>query len=167
MSRRSVLCLISLLALAAAPALAGERHTLTYVKTEALTVSRSSFEIGDVPNHTLVQEVQHHRSTFSDPQFTPKDEWVHSLTEETDGTGTHRGHFLQIHEGGDRTYGSFEGHHVTINRPDGSWAVKWEGTYRYLGGSGRYRGIRGEGTYTGRSTPNEPFHEEGKETIEY
>ncbi len=159
----AILCL----ALLNGVALAGELHTMTYVKTDSRTVSRSAFDVGDVPNHSIVQEVQRHLARFSDARFTPKEEWVHSLTDETDGTGTHRGHFLQIHEGGDRSYGTFEGTHVTTNRPDGSWSVKWEGTYRYLGGSGRYLGIRGEGSYTGRSTPTVPFYEEGRETVEY
>ncbi len=150
-----------------AVAQAAEKHSMTYRKTEVQTVSRSTFEVGDVPNHNIVQEVSRHVSKFSDTRFNPTDEWVQSLTDEVDGTGTHRGQFIQFHPGGDRTYGSFEGRHATTTKTDGSWAVKWEGTYKYLGGSGRYRGIRGEGTYTGHSTPAEPFVEEGRETVEY
>lgn len=163
----TVTCLALVLGTTNATLQAAEKHTITYTKTDVRTVSKSSFEVGDVPNHVIVDEVSRHLPRFSDARFSPTEEWIQSLTDETDGSGTHRGHFIQYHPGGDRTYGTFEGRHATTTKPDGAWSMKWEGTYRYLGGSGRYQGIRGAGTYSGRSTPNEPFFEEGKETVEY
>lgn len=163
----AVACFALLAGMAMPLSRAAEKHTMTYTKTHVQTASKSTFEVGDVPNHNIVLEVARHVSKFSDASFAPTEEWVHSLTDETDGTGTHRGHFYQQHPGGERTYGTFEGRHSTVTKPDGSWAVNWEGTYKYLGGSGRYRDIRGAGTYSGRSTPAEPFFEQGKETVEY
>ena len=165
--RTAMACLALFAGIAMSPTQAAEKHAMTYTKTHVQTASKSTFEVGDVPNHNIVLEVSRHVSKFSDPRFSPTEEWVHSLTDEVDGSGTHRGQFIQHHEGGDRTYGTFEGRHSTVTKPDGSWAVNWEGTYKYLGGSGRHRDIRGAGTYSGRSTPAEPFFEQGKETVEY
>ena len=36
-----------------------------------------------------------------------------------------------------------------------------------LGGTGKYKNIQGTGKYKGSVGSKEPFHEEGKETIEY
>jgi hypothetical protein len=80
------------------------------------------------------------------------------------GMGPHRGHFL---EDGEQVYGTFEGAVKTVAGQDGSWKSTWEGTYRYVGGTGKYKNIKGTGKYKGSIGSKEPFHEEGKETIEY
>lgn len=146
---------------------AAEKKELTYVKTYAKTVSKSSFMVEDAPNHEILQEVKLHQSRYSSPDFKPVEEWIHVQTDQTDGSGSHKGYFLWVFEGGDQAYGMFDGRHKTLNQADGAWSSTWEGTYRYLGGSGKYKHIRGAGTYKGRASPKEPFYEEGRETIEY
>jgi hypothetical protein len=155
------------LALSGPSAHAGEKKEITYVKTYSQSFSKSTFTIGDVPNHEITQEVMRHVSKFSDPDFGPEEEWIHSQSDQIDGTGTHRGYYIQTHKGGEQTYGTFEGTHKTVAKEDGSWATTWEGKYRYVGGTGKYKNIKGTGTYKGRASPKEPIYEEGRETIEY
>lgn len=165
----------TLLALIAAAALgcwglpghAAQKLELTYVKTYSKSISKSSFAIDDMPNHEVVQEILLQRSKFSNPTFQPAEEWIHIQTDQADGTGSHKGYYVLVHEGGEQAYGTFEGKHKTVTKDDGSWASTWEGTYRYVGGSGKYKNIKGSGTYKGRASPKEPFYEEGRETIEY
>lgn len=146
---------------------AAEKKELTYVKTESRSVSKSAFAINDVPNHEVVQEILLQNSKFSSPDFKPVEEWIHIQTDQTDGTGSHKGYYIMFHRGGDQTYGTFEGTHKTVAKDDGSWATTWEGTYRYVGGTGKYKNIKGAGTYKGRASPKEAFYEEGREQIEY
>jgi len=146
---------------------AAEKKELSYVKTYSKSISKSSFSIDDVPNHEVVQEVLLQQSKFSSPDFKPTEEWIHIQTDQTDGTGTHKGYYIMFHQGGEQTYGTFDGRHKTVTKDDGSWASTWEGTYRYVGGTGKYKNIKGSGTYKGRASPKEPFYEEGRETIEY
>jgi len=61
------------------------------------------------------------------------------------GSGSQRGHYVNEHPGGDRDYGTFEGK-VSVSGND----VVLEGTFTFAGGTGRYQGIRGKGTYRGR-----------------
>ena len=146
---------------------AAEKKEVTYVKTSSKSVSKSSFMIDDVPNHEVVQEVLLQYSKFSSPGFKPVEEWIHIQTDQIDGTGSHRGYYIEVHESGEQTYGTFDGRHKTVVKEDGSWASTWEGTYRYVGGTGKYKNIKGGGTYQGRASPKEPFYEEGRQTIEY
>lgn len=146
---------------------AAEKKEITYIKTESRSVSKSAFAIADVPNHEIVQEILLQNSKFSSADFQPTEEWIHIQTDQTDATGSHRGYYIELHKGGEQTYGSFDGRHKTVVKDDGSWASTWEGTYRYVGGTGKYKNIKGGGTYKGRASPKEPFYEEGRQTIEY
>lgn len=160
--------LLAMALILSAPSLqAAEKKELTYVKTEARTLSKSTMAISAAPNHEVVQEIQLHNARFSDPEFQPIEEVIYIHTDQTDGNGSHKGYYIMRHKSGEQTYGAFEGAHKTVVKDDGSWASSWQGTYRYLGGSGRYKNIKGQGTYKGRASPNEPFYEEGRETIEY
>src|SRR5262249_24336637 len=144
---------------------AAEKKDLTYVKTYSKSISKSSFAIEDVPNHEIVQELLAQHSKFSGADFQPIEEWIHIQSDQTDGTGTHKGYYIFIFPGGEQGYGTFDGKHKTVTKDDGSWASTWEGTYRYLGGTGKYKNIKGNGAYKGRASPKEPFFEEGRETI--
>jgi hypothetical protein len=153
--------------LSVVPAQAGQKKEMTYVKTYSKSTSKSSFAIDDVPNHEVVQEVVLQKSKFSSKDFDPVEEWIHIQTDQIDGSGSHKGYYIEIHPGGEQTYGTFEGTHKTVVKDDGSWTSTWQGTYRYVGGTGKYKQIKGGGTYTGRASPQEPFYEEGRQTIEY
>jgi hypothetical protein len=165
----AVLSVIVAVALGAHAATGGaaEKKELTYVKTYSKSISKSSFNIDDVPNHEVMQEVLLQQSKYSGSDFKPVEEWIHVQTDQTDGSGSHKGNFFLILQGGDQTYGTFDGKHKTVVQKDGAWASTWEGTYRYLGGTGKYKNIKGAGTYKGRASPKEPFYEEGRETIEF
>ena len=136
---------------------AAQKKEVTYVKTYSKTISKSSFAIDDMPNHEVVQEVLLQKSKFSSPDFEPVEEWIHIQTDQTDGTGSHKGYYIEIHSGGEQTYGTFDGKHKTVVKDDGSWASTWEGTYRYVGETGKYKSIKGAGTYQGRASPKEPL----------
>jgi hypothetical protein len=146
---------------------AAEKRELTYVKTYSKSISKSSFMIEDVPNHEVMQEILLQQSRYSGTDFKPVEEWIHIHTDQADGSGSHKGYFFIVLEGGDQTYGTFDGRHKTLTQADGAWSSTWEGSYRYLGGTGKYKHIKGAGTYKGRASPKEPFYEEGRETIEY
>jgi hypothetical protein len=159
--------LAAVMALSVLPVHAGQKKEMSYVKTYSKSTSKSSFAIDDVPNHEVVQEVVLQKSKFSSPDFDPIEEWIHIQTDQIDGSGSHKGYYIEIHPGGEQTYGTFDGTHKTVVKENGSWASTWQGTYRYVGGTGKYKNIQGGGTYKGRASPQEPFYEEGRQTVEY
>jgi len=63
------------------------------------------------------------------------------------GNGQQRGYFVNEHADGDRDFGTFEGKIVTTG---GEVAI--EGNWKYTGGTGRFQGLTGGGTYKGRMT---------------
>jgi hypothetical protein len=156
-------CLSALTALDAA----AERRDQTYVKSNYRTAAKSTIPIAEPPNHEVANELGISAMKYSSPDFKVTEEWNFNLSRGVDGTGQHQGQWVDFHSGGEQTYGSFEGTYKTTANADGSWETTWQGTYKYLGGTGKYKNIKGGGNYKGRISSSAPFHEEGREVIEY
>lgn len=59
-----------------------------------------------------------------------------------DGKGSQRGYFNNVHPDGGRDWGTFEGQVTTAGG-----AMTVEGTYKFAGGDGQYRGLTGGGKF--------------------
>jgi hypothetical protein len=74
-----------------------------------------------------------------------------------EGNGFHYGYNVNVHPGGDKTFITYEGQTTRTAKPDGSWEAKFEGKLRLTGGTGKFKGIKGDGTYIGKaSAPGGP-----------
>ena len=65
------------------------------------------------------------------------------------GSDTHRGYIVRTRADGSTTTGKYEG-----SAKYGKGSATWEGTFTYIGGTGKFAGIKGEGTYTGTRYSN-------------
>jgi hypothetical protein len=146
---------------------AAEKKEQTYVKDNFRTGSKSSVMIGGAGNHEVGQEMVLSDIRYSNPSFKIKEEWTLNQFDYIDGSGPHRGTFIDTHEDGSHTYGTYEGAQKTVVNADGTWESIWEGKYKYSGGTGKYKNIKGTGTYKGKATSKDSPREEGRETIEY
>ena len=144
-----------------------EKIEQTSVKSNPRIVSRNAATLVDVANHEIGQEVQLSNIKFSNAAFKVKEEWTYNQFNYIGGSGPHRGTFIDWHEDGAQTFGTYEGAQKTVGNSDGSWTATWEGTYKYTGGSGKFKNIKGSGTYKGKASSAGNFSEEGKETLEY
>ena len=63
------------------------------------------------------------------------------------GNGPQRGYWLNRHANGETDRGSFEGKIITAGGQ-----TTMEGTWKYTGGTGTFKGISGGGKYKGRFT---------------
>jgi hypothetical protein len=144
-----------------------EKREMTYVKTNYRTFTKSSSTINDGTAHEVRQEVTVSDIVYSDPRFGKAEEVVYLNADEVDGSGPHKGFFIDTHADGSQCYGDFEGSTKTTANTDGSWSATWEGSYRYLGGSGICKGLRGSGKYKGSASSTQPAREEGKEVREF
>jgi hypothetical protein len=145
-----------------------EKREMTFVKIGGKTITKSVFILDAALKHEIAQVVALSHPKFSDPDFKVKEEWSYVQSDTINGTGTDRGYFVEIHENGSQTYGTFQSTSETSTRPDGSWEATFEGTYRYAGGSGKYKNIKGGGTFKGKSSSLDPVERsEGREFIEY
>jgi hypothetical protein len=144
---------------------AAEKSEQSYVKSNYITASKTTLTLGE--GHEVIQEVVISDIKYSDTEFKTKSEWVYVHTDSVEGRGKQTGYYIDTHEDGTQTYGNFEGTIETTVKPDGSWESTWEGTYQYLGGTGKYKNIKGDGQYKGKASSEEPASEEGQEVVEY
>ena len=111
----------------------------------ARVTAQSAFTADDQPNHQL------HLTEIQATQKSPDPEWNNSkvtycsVSDLISGNGTQQGYYSNEHPNGDRDYGSFESRVMTAG---GQTTI--EGTFTIKGGTGKYQGIRGSGTYKGR-----------------
>jgi len=86
-----------------------EKREQTCVKKNFRTASKTTFAIGDVPNHEVSQEMSVADMEFSNPDFKIKDEWTYIVSDTIDGSGTHSGYFMDTHMDGSTDYEAFKG----------------------------------------------------------
>jgi hypothetical protein len=60
------------------------------------------------------------------------------------GNGPQKGHWCNEHTDGDRDWGTFEGRIITSGQQ-----VSMEGTFKFTGGTGKFKDITGGGKYKG------------------
>ena len=109
---------------------------------------------GDDPKHELVVlMIRRDTTTSSDPDWNETEQIVYDQTDQVAGTGTHRGYYVRLHKNGDIDYGTFENTHKTSFKEDGSWLeTTWEGTWKAIGGTGKFKNTKGSGTFRGKAT---------------
>jgi hypothetical protein len=162
----AVLSLVVAFAIATSCIAGAAEKKQSYVKSNYITASKSTLALGK--GHEVTQEVIMSDIKYSDPDYqTAKNEWVYVHTDSIEGSGKQTGYYVDTHEDGSQTYGTFEGTTKTTVKPDGSWQSTWEGTYQYLGGTGKFESIKGNGEYKGQASSEKPAREEGQEVFDY
>ena len=109
--------------------------------------SRAFLSSSDQPNHELSLAEIAGVQRSSDPDWNGARMTFWGTRDVQSDKGTERGYFVNEHSGGDRSWGTLEGT-VAINEA----GLTTAGTFRFTGGSGKFSGITGQGTYRGRMT---------------
>jgi len=65
------------------------------------------------------------------------------------GAGIHRGHAVNTHPGGEKTFVAYEGAVRDVGAANGPVQRTFEGQWWYLAGTGKFTDISGKGTYRG------------------
>ena len=84
------------------------------MKSNPRIAFRTATTLGDVPGHEVGQELQISDIKFSSPAFKVRDEWVYNNFNFVNGSGPHRGVWIDTHEDGAQTFGSCEGTQKTV-----------------------------------------------------
>ena len=132
---------------------AAEKKRIMGTDKEGPPISRTVVSPGDDPKHELALTI--HRditTTSSDPDWNETEVMVYGQSDSVAGTGTHRGYTRRLFKNGDTYYTSYEGTHKTTVKEDGSRETTWEGTNKITGGTGKFKDIKGSGTYRGKGT---------------
>jgi hypothetical protein len=101
----------------------------------------------DRPNHEIGLVEIGGTQTSTDQQWSGAAITYWGTADLIDGSGPQRGYFLNVHTDNDRDCGSFEAQ-ITMSGEQ----VTLEGTWQFIGGTGKFEGISGSGTFKGRMT---------------
>jgi hypothetical protein len=108
------------------------------------TAEVTSVEVGDVPGHVVGVVLFKGLSFFEDGEIaTHTNPATFDLT---DGSGPHRGYVVHYFDDGSTGIERYEGEAKLS--ADGKRTVV-EGTFECIGGTGRFEGLTGKGTYRG------------------
>jgi hypothetical protein len=133
-----------------------ESRRLVGAGTPVRTLAQTKVSPGQCPGHdvTLSRTIIVLHSL--DPDFDGAQVLEVDCSECLAGTGTHRGHNINTHPGGDRTFVAYQGVTRTVAMDQGPAQTFLEGVWWCTGGTGRFSGITGQGTYRGQLTPAGP-----------
>jgi hypothetical protein len=73
---------------------------------------------------------------------------------------------IDVFSNGDTAINTYEGTHKAITKEGGAWEVTYEGKFEFVGGTGRFKNLKGHGTYQGHVTP-EALTEEDEAEVTY
>jgi hypothetical protein len=94
----------------------------------------------------------------SEPEFDNVEAVDIGFSEHTVSRGVQRGNSITTHPGGEKTFIAYEGTSRTVAPADGGIRTTFEGDWWYTGGTGKFTGIIGGGTYSGHVTPSGPAY---------
>ena len=151
-------CLVAFLALGA---LAGALTTSAQAEKKQIKgtdhfgplISKTVVEIGDAPNHQVIQQVRKDKTTSPDADFDGTEVMYYTQEDTVAGTGTHRGYAVRTFKNGDSSIVFGEGTSQAKSTESGSWEMTLEGTWQLRGATGKYQNYKGSGTYQGKMTP--------------
>jgi len=117
------------------------------------TLSLTKMSPGDNPKHEVSLIRRQDTDVCSDPAFgTFQVDTVNFSDYYVRGTGAQRGYRIATHASGDKTFSAYEGITQVERDQSGVDRYSFSGRWWYTGGTGRFSGIAGGGTYTGRLT---------------
>ena len=103
---------------------------------------QSAIPLSDQPNHEMsIAEVSGIQKS-ADPLWNNSKIQYWGVSDLLDGKGSQRGYYNTVHADKGRDWGTFEG---KVTAAGGGITV--EGTYKFTGGDGEYRGLTGGGKF--------------------
>jgi hypothetical protein len=136
--------LVSFMAAGVAMASLAQAQDLGTSRRVQGTAEITSVEVGDVPGH-VVGVVEFKGLTF----FADGEVATHTnpaMFDLTDGSGPHQGYVVHYFDDGSTSIERYQG--TARLSADGKRTVV-EGSFECIGGTGRFEGLKGEGTYRG------------------
>ena len=117
------------------------------------SLSETSANVPGQPGHTLKQIALVWKSVSSNPDFG--EAWTSAVAQQdTIGTdSTERGYATNHLQNGDVNYVGWEGTVKTTMKDGGDFDTVSKGKFTWLGGTGKFKTIKGSGTYTCKFTP--------------
>lgn len=126
---------------------AAEKRKFKMTGTWKETLSQNAINPSDDPNHVMLQASEKHAENSTNPDFNGIEVLNYIQLDNYAGRGTHRGYAVQLFPSGDRTYRKYEGTQQITANADGTFEGVGQGVNQFLGGTGKFAGIRGGASY--------------------
>lgn len=159
---KTTLVLLSLLALAS---VAAAQTKITGTLDCGKMDQQQPMEVGDKPGHVL--GLAQSKCTWSKPLeiagITSKDDVATGSIDASGNRGQTHGYAVDAVSNGDKLTMRLTG---TVEMKDGA-AVSEKGTWTFVSGTGKLKGIKGKGSYTGtfKADSSSTFEAEGEYTL--
>lgn len=149
----SVLVVLSLVPIASAQmgtAVSGTM-TFTYARMDTMMVSEADMHMMNMGMSEGTNKCTS-ENIFMDGAAVSN--W--SMSDMTQGNGPHDG-CAKLEKGDDSAVAKWSGNVTTTMSAEGTPTTTFEGTFTYVGGTGKYKGIQGGGTYKGTFTGKDTY----------
>lgn len=120
----------------------------SHTKTRSVEVFRHTLNPGDRPDRELVQVSTVDVWTSDNPDLDGVEETVNVHLDHVGATGNHNGYSKWPLNTGETLWVKFNGVHHLVTDGD-TWEVPYQGVFRFIAGTGKYKAIRGGGWYEG------------------
>lgn len=140
------LLLFSVLFLSASSSLTAK--TKVSGKLSGKLIKQEKVEVGAMPDHIMQLGVSQGTNAGQEMGGAQFENYTFSDTKK--GNGIHKGYSTWTLNG-DKWSLKFDGKVTTTMSPDGKPNTTFEGTFTFTGGEGKYKNIKGGGTYKGKN----------------
>jgi hypothetical protein len=135
---------------------AAEKKKITQSLKSQRILSVTTLNPGDTPDHQLGQQVMKQVRTSSDPDWNDMEALIYLQWDAAAGSGSSRGYGTYHYTNGDESYVKFEGTSKMSVKEGGAWELSYQGKGQFTGGTGKFKNIKGGGTYQGKLTAEGP-----------
>ena len=126
----------------------GKKFSATGKAGPVLSLTKMS--PGDDPKHEVSLIRRLDKDVCSDADFGALDVDTLNVSDYKQGNGTQKGYRTFTHASGDKIFSAYEGETGAERTPEGKTEYIFKGKWWYTGGTGKFQGITGSGTYKGR-----------------
>ena len=119
------------------------------------TPSQATVNLDDVPEHVLQLSYDIYDHTCTCPEIGDFRQHIYSQYDLVAGSGTDVGYWTDETKTGDKVFGKHSSKVKTEVNPDGSWEMTFSGEWVATGGTGKFEGVKGKGTFSGKGGPEE------------
>jgi hypothetical protein len=138
--------------LVSAPAIA-EKMDCSYSKKSKQEISNQAIEPGDRPDRRMIQFVRVDVLSSKHPEWDGAEQMVYGHSDSVGGSATNAGYSVTTLKNGEKVWSKWEGVQYLVSKGGDAWELPFQGVFRFIAGTGRYKAIRGGGHYRGVATP--------------
>ena len=113
------------------------------------TISNHVIKPGDHPGRELVQIERVDIIQSNNPELNGIESTVYVHLDHIGATGDNRGYEVWPLNSGEKVWVKFHGTHYFVPKGEKDWELPYMGVFRFIAGTGKYKAIRGGGTYKG------------------